>query len=72
MTNTTTKTAILTGDTYSYRTQLKAHGWRWDADRKAWTLDVDADATEADVISRDVRALSGIRNRGDFSVEFDS
>lgn len=32
----TTPTYKLTGNTYAHRTAIKARGFRWDADAKAW------------------------------------
>ena len=66
-TQTTTKLAVLTGDTFRFKSILKANGWKWDAARTAWTL-ADDWSDEAHVMRR-VRGYAGIRNRGTFSVE---
>lgn len=65
----TTKIAVLTGQTYDYRRPLQAGGWKWDAPRKAWTRAVAEGDTEQWIMSRYVRALNGIRNRGEFKIE---
>jgi hypothetical protein len=64
-----TKLAILTGDTYQFRGQIKADGeWKWDAGRKAWIRTV-ADDYSAEMVERIyVRSINGIRNRGNFTV----
>lgn len=64
-TQTTKRTAVLTGDTFPVKGILKANGWKYDADRKAWTLADDWD-DKAHVIRR-VRSYGGIRNRGNFA-----
>ena len=62
--------AILTGDTFPVRNILNRY-WTWSPERKAWTIDVDADATSESTMSRYVRGLAGIRNRGSFSITID-
>lgn len=64
------KRAYLIGDTYTIRGPLKAAGWKWDAEKKAWYMDADWD-NEAHVAMR-VHALPGVRNRGSYSVELQS
>ena len=61
------KRAYLVGDTYTIRAALKAGGWKWDPDRKAWYKDGEWESKD-DVAMR-VRLLPGVRNRGSFSVE---
>ena len=62
---TTTKRAVLTGDTFMVRGALKRHGWNWEPVRKAWTY--DSDWSDADQVIRHVRSYAGIRNRGSFA-----
>ena len=63
----TKTTAVLTGDTFRVKGILKKNGWKWDADRKAWTM---SDAWDnADHVIRRVRGYGGIRNRGTFAAE---
>lgn len=58
----TTKLALLTGDTFMVRDRLHGAGWRWDDDRRAYTLTVDDDRTPEGVVAQ-VRAIGGVRNR---------
>ena len=62
MNATETKTALLTGDTFMVRAKLQGAGWKWDADRKAYTMAVESDYTEDGVVCQ-VRAIGGVRNR---------
>jgi hypothetical protein len=66
-----TMTAYITGDTYQFRHIFKSSPhYRWDVDRKAWARDYDEPVDDERAISH-VRALGGIRNRGEFRVEIE-
>ena len=56
------RTAYLTGDTFQVKEALKDAGWRWSQEKKVFEKEVDADATEADVV-RGIRMIGGVRNR---------
>ena len=58
--------AKITGTTYEFRSRLKRAGYEWDGE--AWTCDYASKPTEKRAIA-DVRAIGGIRNRGEFSAE---
>lgn len=61
-------TAYITGDTYRFRAQLKGAGYTWEPADKAWSMEYDGEITPQQAI-RDVRLISGIRNRGEFAAE---
>lgn len=64
-----TKKAYLTGDTFRVKSILKDHGWKWDADKKAWWKEGEW-ASESQVITT-IRCYGGIRNRGRFEAELE-
>lgn len=69
-------TVAITGDTFRFRAQISAArdrltrsaAYQWDAARKAWLRSYEGEVTEARAIS-DIRSISGIGNRGQFSAE---
>jgi hypothetical protein len=47
--------AYLSGDTYPIREAIRARGWRWDAERKAWYLMLDGERGTPPEILADLR-----------------
>lgn len=63
----TTYIAILTGDTFRFRDRIKGEGWRWDAERRAWTQPISQETYHAGADKwrhHMVNAIPGIGNRG--------
>ena len=68
--------AYITGDTFQFRAEIggardrltRAKAYTWDATRKVWTRQYGSEVTAERAIS-DIRAISGIGNRGSFEAE---
>jgi hypothetical protein len=53
MSTTHTITLDLVGNTYPQRKILREHGWRWSADGKCWTLNVQLTSDAAHALERE-------------------
>lgn len=68
--------AFIHGDTFRFRAEIGAardrltrtKAYAWDTTRKAWMRKYETDVTVERALG-DIRAISGIGNRGNFAVE---
>ncbi len=50
-----------TGNTYHHRDTFKSYAWRWNPEKKAWTLDEDAGIGPDDLTVVRIRNLPRVR-----------